>query len=161
MPTRKRSSAEPFSVLAKAFSQAIEHLENQLGKDITQWQWQKVHTVEFFHILGRQKPLNLIFNVGPFPIAGSNEVINNQLFDFTESGFYAVKGGPTTRRIVDFADIENSWSVLPTGQSGNIFSPYYADQSKLYRDGNFRKQMMSRKEIEEKAQSKLILVPLP
>ncbi|MCZ6694184.1 MAG: penicillin acylase family protein, partial [Bacteroidetes bacterium] len=49
----------------------------------------------------------------------------------------------------------------PTGQSGNIFSPYYADQSKLYRDGNFRKQMMSRKEIEEKAQSKLTLVPLP
>ena len=148
-------------IFVNSFDQAIDHLEYQLGKDIAQWQWQKVHTVEFFHILGRKKPLNLIFNVGPFPIAGSNEVINNQLFDFTESGFYAVKGGPTTRRIVDFADIENSWSVLPTGQSGNIFSPYYADQSKLYRDGNFRKQMMSRKEIEEKAQSKLTLVPLP
>jgi hypothetical protein len=27
------------------------------------------------------------------------------------------KGGPSTRRVIDFFDIENSWSILPTGQS--------------------------------------------
>jgi hypothetical protein len=47
----------------------------------------------------------------------SNEVINNQMFDYTNEGKYVVKG-PSTRRIVDFSD-ENSWSILPTGQSGN------------------------------------------
>jgi penicillin amidase len=32
--------------------------------------------------------------------------------------------------VIDFSDIENSWNVLPTGQSGNPLSPHYNDQQK-------------------------------
>jgi penicillin amidase len=47
-------------------------------------------------------PRRKIFNVGPFEVSGSNEVINNQMFDYTNEGKYVVKFGPSTRRIVDF-----------------------------------------------------------
>jgi hypothetical protein len=49
--------------------------------------------------------------------AGANEVINNQFYDYGDNANYEIKGGPSTRRIVDFSDVENSWSILPTGQS--------------------------------------------
>jgi penicillin amidase len=52
--------------------------------------------------LGKEWPhCEKIFNVGPFEVSGSN-VINNQMFDYTNEGKYVVKFGPSTRRIVDF-----------------------------------------------------------
>ena len=65
--------------------------------------------------------------------------------------------GPSTRMIVDFSDVENSMSILPTGQSGNPFSTYYQDQAELYVKGEFRKMMMNKTEIMAKSDSKLML----
>jgi penicillin amidase len=39
--------------------------------------------VEYEHALVAL--LRRIFNVGPFEVSGSNEVINNQMFDYTMS----------------------------------------------------------------------------
>ena len=50
-------------------------------------------------------------------------------------------------------------SILPTGQSGQVMSPYYDDQAEMYVKGQYRKQMMNRSEIEEKALMRLVLVP--
>ena len=65
--------------------------------------------------------------------------------------------GPSTRRIVDFSDIENSMSILPTGQSGNPFSPHYQDQAEMYVQGKFRKMMMNTEEIKRTSENTLIL----
>jgi hypothetical protein len=35
--------------------------------------------------------LRRIFNVGPFEVSGSNEVINNQMFDYTNESKYVVR----------------------------------------------------------------------
>jgi penicillin amidase len=44
-------------------------------------------------------------------------------------------------------DIENSWSILPTGQSGNPFSAHYSDQAALYNAGKFRRMLLNKDEI--------------
>ncbi len=142
---KKESQAE---VLTQSFKEAIATLEKQLGNDVAAWQWEKVHRVEFQHPIGKLKLFSRFFNVGVFPVAGSNEVINNQLFIYTDEAEIAVKGGPSTRRIIDFSDIENSWSVLPTGQSGNPMSEHYDDQADLFVKGKFRKMKLNKKEIE-------------
>jgi penicillin amidase len=134
-------------ILTSSFTEAITILENQLGNAVPNWEWRKVHTVEYQHPLGKLAILRPFFNVGPFNVSGSVEVINNQFFDFSEDGFYKVKGGPSSRRIIDFSDIENSWGILPTGQSGNPFSQYYNDQSDLYNAGKFRKMKLNKEEI--------------
>ncbi len=145
-------------IITKSYHEAILSLENQLGTDVLTWQWQRVHTLEHQHPLGSIALLKPLFNVGVFKINGSNEVINNQFFDFAEDGQYKVKGGPSTRRIIDFSDIENASSILPTGQSGNPFSPHYSDQAQMYNDGKFRKMMLNKNEI-TKTGTKLVFEP--
>jgi len=152
---KKETQAE---ILTQSFKEAVASLEKQLGNDVNQWQWGKVHQVEFQHPIGKVKLFRKFFNVGSFPIAGTNEVINNQLFIYTDDAQINTKGGPSTRRIIDFSDIENSISVLPTGQSGNPMSKHYSDQSELFVNGNFRKMMLNKKEIEATS-TKLIFKP--
>jgi penicillin G amidase len=146
-------------ILKKSYKEAVVALEKQLGSNVVSWTWNKVHTVEHQHPLGKVGALKPIFNVGPFEIAGTNEVINNLMFGLNASGNYKVTGGPSTRRVVDFSDVENSWSIIPTGQSGNPMSAHYADQTQLYNEGKFRKMKMNKDEIVTTS-TKLIFNPI-
>ncbi len=152
---RKETQSE---ILTQSFKEAIGSLENQLGTDVSQWQWGKVHQLEFQHSIGKVALFRKFFNVGAFPISGTNEVINNQVFIYTDNPLIQVKGGPSTRRIIDFSDIENSISVLPTGQSGNPMSKYYSDQAEMFVNGGFRKMKLNKKEIEATS-TKLVFKP--
>ncbi len=138
-----------------SFLQAYQALENSLGQNYTKWTWDKVHTLEHPHPIGQVEALRSFFNVGPFPVNGTREVINNMSFNYTEDEVYEVTSGPSTRRIIDFSDIENSISILPTGQSGNIFSPHYQDQAGMFLKGEFRKMMMNKVEIQRLSKNKL------
>lgn len=106
-----------------------------------------------------KKPFNILFNVGPYPVPGGPEVINQMGFDLTDEGIYRVKYGPAMRIVIDMADIENSKSILPTGQSGNVMSRYYYDQAMMYNTGKMRKQKMNRAEIEANRIGRLVLQP--
>ncbi len=143
-------------IVQRSFINAISFLENQLGDTVSLWSWSKVISVEHGHALAAGgETLRKIFNVGPFSMDGGNEVINNQLFTLNETGIYKVKAGPSTRRVIDFSNIENSVSILPTGQSGNIFSKHYKDQAQKYLNGEFVKTMLNKDEIER---SKNVLI---
>ncbi len=156
--TTKNKKETRAEVLNKSFREAIVALENQLGNDVNFWTWNRVHTLEHQHPLGQVAVLRGVFNVGSFEVPGSAEVINNLFFNFTNTGEYQVKGGPSTRRVIDFSDIENSMSILPTGQSGNPFSKHYNDQSEMYATGKFRKMKMNKEEI-IKTSTKLVFLP--
>ncbi|MGV8945035.1 MAG: penicillin acylase family protein [Lutibacter sp.] len=145
--TTKDKTESKKEILSKSLVEAVAALEKQLGTDIKAWNWGKVHSLEHNHPLGKVAALKRYFNVGPFPINGAREVINNMAFDYDDSGFYKVGAGPSTRRIIDFSDIENSMSILPTGQSGNPFSKHYKDQAEMYNKGEFRKMKMNEEEI--------------
>lgn len=145
-------------ILKKSFQDAISSLQKQLGNNMNSWTWSKVHTLEFNHPIGKVEALRNFFNVGPFEVAGSNEVINNMIFTYTDSKVNEVKAGPSTRRIIDFSDVENSVSILPSGQSGNPMSKHYDDQSKMYIEGKFRKMKLNKNEI-IKTSTKLIFHP--
>ena len=145
-------------IVSQSFKESVAALEKQLGSTVSSWTWNKVHTVEHQHPLGKVAALRGFFNVGPFEVSGSTEVINNLFFDFTADGNYTVKGGPSTRRVIDFSDIENSWSILPTGQSGNPFSAHYSDQAALYNAGKFRRMLLNKDEI-VRTSTKLLFIP--
>jgi penicillin amidase len=135
-------------ILTKSFKETIASLTTQLGTDIAAWNWGKVHKVEYKHPIGRVSLLRPLFNVGVFEAPGANEVINNVMYYYTDEAAYDISAGPSTRRVIDFSDIENSWSILPTGQSGNPMSEHYSDQAQMYIEGKFRKMKMNKKEIE-------------
>lgn len=147
-------------ILKSAFLETINQLKSQLGNDMSDWKWSKIHTLEHNHLLGSNATLRPYFNVGPFNTTGSTDVINNMQFHLEEDGTYEVKAGPSCRRIVDFSNVRaNSWSILPTGNSGNVMSPYYKDQAEMYVNGQYRKQMMDKAEIQGNAAHKSVFIP--
>jgi penicillin amidase len=143
-------------ILIQSFNNAIKTLESQLDTDVSNWQWGRVHLLEHIHPLGRQKPLNYLFNVGTFSMNGGAEVINNIKSLLSKEKIQKVTAGPSKRILIDLADIENAQSVLPTGQSGYFLSKHYDDQTSLYNEGKFRKMLMNEKEILANKKSTLI-----
>jgi penicillin amidase len=143
-------------IVRRSYLSAFGSLKEDLGDDITSWTWGKLHTLEHPHPIGQIALLRSFFNVGPFPVPGSREVINNMAFPYNGTPIFGVTSGPSTRRVIDFSDVENSMSILPTGQSGNPFSKYYKDQAKMFAKGEFRKMLMNRAEIKEQASSVLV-----
>lgn len=141
-----------------SFKEALDFLEKQLGNDLASWTWNKVHTIEHKHPIGQIKSLRSYFNVGPFEVNGGKEVINNMSFNLDSTGYYKVRSGPSTRRVIDFSDIEGSMSILPTGQSGNPLSDHYNDQAQKYVDGEFVPMLLN-KDVIKKSTKKLILKP--
>ncbi|VAV85016.1 Penicillin amidase family protein [hydrothermal vent metagenome] len=153
----KDKSESRKDIVSQSYKEAILALEKQLGSNVSQWTWNKAHTLEHQHPIGKVDALRSYFNVGPFEINGTREVINNLAFFYDDSGEYKVTTGPSTRRVIDFSDIENSMSILPTGQSGNPLSPHYKDQAELYNKGEFRKMMMNEEEIKSTSKNVLII----
>jgi penicillin amidase len=146
--TTKNKTETQRQIFDIAFDSTLIALQKQLGPDIQQWNWGRVHVLEHVHPIGKQKPFNKFFNVGPFPAPGGNETMNNAGFDFTADGVYQVKFGPALRRTLDFADPDHGQSILPTGESGNFMSKHYDDQAKLYNECKTRTEMMSKDEIQ-------------
>jgi penicillin amidase len=134
-------------ILNIAFHKAIASLEKQLGSDISTWQWKRVHSLEHQHPFGQVPALKKYFNVGPYPVQGTNEVLNNSIFHLNGTGKYNALAGPSTRRIIDFADVEHGLTILPTGQSGNVFSKHYKDMALKYNVGEFVPMLLNKDEI--------------
>jgi penicillin G amidase len=147
------------NIFNRAFDQTINDLVKYLDESVSNWEWGRVHQLEHVHPLGMQKPLNYIFNVGPFPVPGGIETVNESGFYLTSERNFKVNHGPAMRTVIDFANIDNAMSILPTGQSGNVLSNYYRDQSSIYNNGKLRGMKMTRGEIHRKKSGRLLLQP--
>ncbi len=125
-------------IFAISLKQTIASLIKQFGDDVTTWQWGRVHTLTHIHPIGHKKPFDKIFNVGPTAKAGSNDVIDKEGFKYNKTGIFNVVDGPAMRLLVDFGDPQHAWSIIPTGQSGNVMSHYYSDQANMFNNGKYR-----------------------
>jgi len=145
-------------IVAGAFTKSIQELEQQLGSDQVTWEWGRVHTLVHNHSFSSVPCLGIYFNVGPFSVPGNIETINNLMHRLQPDGTYEVYAGPSTRRVIDFADVPgNSWGILPTGESGNVMSPHYADQAQMYANGEHRRMLLDKKEIMENAKYRTVM----
>lgn len=135
-------------ILSAAWFKTLDNLKTFGGNDPVRWKWGDFHTVEYVHALGRKKPLEKIFNIGPFACEGSREVPNFQGFRISPPPF-KVKIGPSTRRILDFSDLDHTLGINPTGQCGYFFDPHFDDQAVMYMSGEYRNHLIDKTEIEQ------------
>jgi penicillin amidase len=145
-------------IFVAAFRSTIAGLQQSSG-EITNWAWGGAHTLEHVHPIGRKKPLDKIFNVGPSAIRGGIETINNTGFPLNTAGKYEVTYGPSMRILMDMKDLDNAIGVLATGQSGHLRSPHYFDQHRLHVNCFFRPMMMNKDEIEEQCTNVITFKP--
>ncbi|MCI0913107.1 penicillin acylase family protein [Pseudomonas putida] len=129
------------AIVRIAWQQTLAHLRETFGKDPASWQWGKAHTLTHNHPLGVKKPLNLLFNVGPFAAPGTHEVPNNLSAKIGPAP-WPVTYGPSTRRLIDFADVGQALTSNPVGQSGVPFDRHYSDQAEGYIEGQYQRAQM-------------------
>jgi penicillin amidase len=141
-----------------AWQASLENLRSTLGANTANWQWGDVHTLVHGHPLGRQKPLDKVFNVGPFAAPGGHETPNNLSHKIGPAPWPGVYG-PSTRRLIDFADASQSLGINPVGQSGVLFDKHYQDQAEPYINGQYQRQHFSEADVAANTVSTLKLLP--
>lgn len=134
-------------IIRKSLADALTFLEENLGKDLTNWQWGRLHTVTFKHAFsGNFSLLDKYINIGPYEIGGDGTTINNTEYPFSESiDKYPMFShnefenilGPSMRYIYDFAKPDQYYLILTTGQSGNVMSDNYHDQTPYWLQGKY------------------------
>jgi len=144
-------------LMVTSLSQAFDELKDTIGGEMDRWTWGRIHTLTFEHVLGKKKPLDLIFNLGPFPVGGNNLTINKKQYPYNQP--YRVNHGVSQRMIVDFSNMHKSLHVLPTGESGHLKSPHHKDQIELYLGGRYHTAWTNRVDVEKNSEAILILRP--
>jgi penicillin amidase len=147
------------ALLADALADAIEWLTKAVGPELDAWTWGVVHPAGFHHPLGEQKPLDQIFNRGPYPYGGDTNTVWQAAFVprlpiRPEGGFTA-----SWRQILDLSDWDASRVIHTTGQSGHPASRHYDDFIPMWLAGEYHPMLWTRARIEANLEAKLVLEP--
>lgn len=144
------------NVLIKSIEDAVLWLGQKLGNDMNKWQWGKIHYITFPHAMEIVKPMDKVFNLGPFPLGGDTDTLHQSAFKPNEPyGGHMV--APSFRMIVDMNDLSKSRSVLPPGQSGWLGNSNYDNQIQKWRDGDFYPMLWEKPQIQKEMKGKLVL----
>jgi penicillin amidase len=123
-------------ILRESMTDALAALRVRIGPHMKEWRWGTLHTVTLEHPFGRAKPLDRLFNIGPFPSGGGSTTLSSGEYSFNDP--FAVTVGPSFRQIFDLGDAGSWRSILPPGQSGQVFHPHYSDQTQLWLNGAYK-----------------------
>jgi penicillin amidase len=145
------------AVLTRSLQQAVSWLRSELGPDPKGWQWGRIHRASFEHPLGLQKPLDRVFNRGPFAIGGDTDTVCQTAMN-PEDPYDNKAWAPSFRQIVDLGDLSRSVIINPPGQSGHLASPHYDDLIEPWLKGEYYPMLWTREQVEQGARSCLRLV---
>lgn len=125
-------------IIRRSLKEAIAALKQRFGNEMKMWRWGDLHTVTLKHpfSLGFPEPLNRLFMIGPFPYGGGPTTLVSGNYSYNNP--FEVTVGASFRQIVDFAKPDEVRSVLPTGQSGQVFHKHFNDQTQLWLNGAYR-----------------------
>ena len=125
--------------VVKAIDDSITYLTSLYGSsDPDTWRWGDIHKVAYPDLLGIG-----VGYVGPFEADGSGYTVTpsgiglrSSILDFRPSTH-----GASERYIVDFSDLNNTLSVIPSGQRAIQSSSHYSDQlTELFLVGEYHVQ---------------------
>ena len=146
--------------VAAALAAAVRELERRFGPDPAAWGWGAYRRLTLLHPLGARKPLDRVFNLGPFPWGGDSNTVAQASVDPTDP---AANPGfiQSLRMLVDVGRFEDSRWILPGGQSGNPLSPHYDDQLPLWLRGEGIPIAFGAEEVRSSTERSLSLLPSP
>jgi penicillin amidase len=144
-------------ILRKSLYDALHELQTTMGSDTRLWRWGSVHTVTFVHPFGSQKPLDKVFNIGPFPLGGSGSTVSKAEFRFTDP--FTVVAGASMRHVIDLGDRTSVSSVITSGASGQVLHKHYDDQTLLWLNGGYHTILMDWESVGEAGWDRLVVKP--
>ena len=135
----------------------VEIFDSSDSKD---WEWGKIHTITYpTNLLGEAgiPILTGIVNIGPVETSGSNFAINSTDWGFGDD--FTIGSYPSMRMVVDLSNLDNSRTVLHSGQSGHVMSKYYDDQVDNWIENDMYTNYFSREIVELNQKDLMYLRP--
>jgi penicillin amidase len=112
-------------VARRALEDAVADLRRIAGGP-RKWRWGKLHSLPIDHVLGRRKPLNLLFNAGSVEVGGDTDTVLQTAFVPAEP--YRTRAwAPSWRQIFDVGNWDACTGIHFPGQSGHPGSRHYRD----------------------------------
>lgn len=112
-------------LLTRAFYDAVDALTRRLGPTPTTWRLDAAQRVHLVHPLGAIPIVGKLFDIGAFPVGGS-EFSPLALAAVPKGDELAVAIGPVSRFICDLSDPERGFWAQSSGASGRPGSMFYA-----------------------------------
>ena len=126
------------NILRRSLTDALTFLEGKFGKDISQWQWGRLHKLTLKHPFhGHSKIIDRLMDVGTFEVGGCGTTLFNTEFSFVKP--YDVTLGQAMRFIYDFSQPDVFYFTLPSGESGHVWSPHYGETTRDWLKGKYYK----------------------
>ena len=144
--------------LKVAYAQGVDFLGKLYGDAPPEWKWGRVHTATFAHQFGARKPLDLIFNAGPYPTDGNGFTVTNAGYRVNADG-YPQRTVSSMRHIMDVTNWDTVRWIHTTGESGQPFSAHYNDLVNKWRAVQYETMPFSRAAVEKSAANTLTLKP--
>ena len=139
--------------------ETLAHLKESCGPKMEDWTWGKFHGLTFGHTLGSVKPLDRIFNRGPYPIGGDGNTIWASGSNVMNPNDHRIIG-PPFRFIADLSDWNKSLGMLVPGQSGHPASEHYDDNIEGFFKGEYHPMLFDREQVMAQVTAKLIIDPI-
>lgn len=144
--------------IANALATVVSALQRRYGDDPRRWAWGRIRPMMLRHPVGERKPLDRVFNLGPFPCGGDANTVAQ-----AAAGPIATTANPlfiaSLRMVVDVGNWDESRFALPGGQSGNPLSPHYADILPLWQRGDGVPIAWSPEAVDRSTRATLRLTP--
>ncbi len=149
-------------IMLQSIANAVTDLKGRFGGSLSDWQWNKLHTITFAHPLGSVKPLNLIFNQGPYPVGGDNSTVNVSPFslrDAMQKNTYDQDWVPSYRAVYDLTDWNKTQIVMPMGEASTTGTSHVNDQTPLWLSNGYLNFAYSQAAIDAVKDGTLTLTP--
>ncbi len=138
-------------IYIRSFQDAVDELRLQLGEEPSKWQWGNLHQITLMHPLSSAGILDRVFslNRGPYRVGGSFHTVSP--YTYPASDPLKVNHGSSHRHIFNVDNWDESLTVIPTGNSGMPASKNYCDQTDMYIEGDYHRDLFSREAVESDA----------
>eukprot|EP01017_Pseudomicrothorax_dubius_P007248 TRINITY_DN1221_c0_g1_i4.p1 TRINITY_DN1221_c0_g1~~TRINITY_DN1221_c0_g1_i4.p1 ORF type:complete len:324 (+),score=67.50 TRINITY_DN1221_c0_g1_i4:64-1035(+) len=103
------------------------------GRSPASYSWGELHPCRLLHTPLSQTFLDYVFGMR-YPCPGNTRTVNVAAH-FMRNGNYEARHGPNYRSVIDMDDSAQSFFIIDTGQSENLFSKHYRDLNELHRRG--------------------------
>jgi len=148
-------------ILRRALVQARLNLTKQVGSQISDWSWGKLHSLTLTsQVFGADSVPSLVrrvFNRGPIPLPGGSAIVNANGWDASKG--FQVNSAPSMRMVVDLGKLDESRWVNQTGNSAHPYHPNYVDQVDAWAAGNSFPWPFTRGGVEAARRYELTLTP--
>ncbi|NND06736.1 MAG: penicillin acylase family protein [Saprospiraceae bacterium] len=143
--------------LVETFNNGVQHLEDNLGDDINDWQYgqEKYKHTYMEHALGRlvTDEIKAKLDIGPLPRGG------NGYTPGSTSGNNRQSSGASFRMIVNTGNWDAAVGTNGPGQSGNPESPYYRNLFEPWAKDEYIPVYYSREKIDSVTVERIMLRP--